>query len=196
MRTLILTLALGCTLGACSWTKQQPAEGPAMAVDTVPRALEVGLASDAALEPVQMLASARYELRRGETLAHFARWAELPIEAVAGASNIPLDGRSLTVGTAVVVPVDNLEHRSLVERSRDAHHRRRAQGYLESRGGSMRSEPYIVRSGETAWSIARDHGNLPVWLVESFNPSVNVDQLRPGHRLLLPVLATTVALRD
>jgi len=191
MQNIILTLALSSVLFACGRRAQQPRVGAVVEVAVVE---DTAPAVDVALEePAQLPVSGRYALRRGETLAHFARWAELPLEAVAASSDIPLDGRTLTVGTEVVVPLGSAEHGAEVERARDVHHQLRADGYLASRGGSLRSEEHTVRSGETAWSIARDHGNLPVWLVESMNPSVNVDDLRPGHRLVLPVIAMTIA---
>lgn len=131
-----------------------------------------------------------YHLRRGETLDHFARWAELPVEVISEASQLPLDG-SLAVGTAVRVPADHAR-RSRIELRRDAHHERRAEGYLASRGGSVGTEFYVVRTGDTAWEIAEQNGDLPVWLVETFNPSLDLEALRPGQAVMLPVTADMI----
>ena len=128
-----------------------------------------------------------YTLRRGETLDHFARWSELPVEIIAEASAVSLTA-TLDVGTIVQVPADHAR-RSRIEQARDAHHLRRAEGYLESRGGASATRFYVVKTGDTAWSIARRQGDVPVWLVEAFNPSMNLDALRPGEVLMLPILA-------
>jgi len=135
--------------------------------------------------------STTWTVRRGETLAHFARWSELPVEAVAAASGHALT-EPLAVGAEVRVPVDE-QVRARVEQARDAHHRRRAHGYLAGRGGAHGTDFYTVRTGDTAWSVARDEVGVPVWLLETYNPSVDLGALRPGQRLMVPVLADTTA---
>lgn len=131
-----------------------------------------------------------WELRRGETLAHFARWSGLPVEEVAAQSHLPLDG-TYAVGTEVALAVDP-EVRSTIETKRDAHHRARVTAYLSSRNSSATTF-YSVRTGDSAWTIARrDHG-MPVWLLESLNPSADLDRLRPGQDLMVPVFQDIVA---
>jgi hypothetical protein len=132
-----------------------------------------------------------FELRRGETLAHFARWSELPVEDVALWSGLDLDG-AYAVGTQVFLPVTGAAL-SQVELSRAAHREVRVDGYLALRGGSVGNDFYQVRTGDTAWGIAKNNQDIPVWLVEAYNPSVDLERLRPGDELMLPVLADVVA---
>ncbi|MFT4624102.1 MAG: hypothetical protein ACI8PZ_002761 [Myxococcota bacterium] len=132
-----------------------------------------------------------FKLRRGETLAHFARWAGFPVEVVAEASGLDLNG-AYPVGTEVMLPLSP-EARSRVELRRTEHHVARADGYLHSRGGVAGTDFYTVRTGDSAWTIARDELGIPVWLLETYNPSVDLDALRPGIRLMVPALADTVA---
>lgn len=134
--------------------------------------------------------SVTYTLRRGETLAHFARWSGLTIEDVAESSGLDLHGR-YPVGTEVLLPVGDELAATIVEQ-REAHHRKRVEGYLASRGGAKGTNFHRVRTGETAWSIAQDADKLPVWVVESYNPTVDLEALRPGQELMLPILADTV----
>ncbi len=143
-------------------------------------------------EPAPLVTS--WTVRRGETLAHFARWAELPVETVAEASGLSL-ADSLDVGDTVVVPGDG-DVRSKVEEARQRHHRRRAEAYLASRGGSVGTSFHTVRTGETGWSVATRELGVPVWLLEAYNPAVDLERLRPGEQLLYPVVADTVAALD
>ena len=129
-----------------------------------------------------------YELRRGESLAHFARWSGLPVEVVADTSDLALTNDQLPVGTVIRLPLDP-EARARVESRRDAHHVRRAEGWLAARGGSVGDQFYRVKTGDMAWTIARDHGDLPVWILETYNPAVDLDRLRPGQELMLPIVA-------
>jgi len=134
--------------------------------------------------------TAIFRLRRGETLAHFARWSGIPVEDIAQSSALDLDG-AYAVGTEVVLPVGE-EVRAQVQTRRDTHHRVRAENYLASRGASG-TEFYSVKTGDSAWTIARDRHGMPVWLLESLNPSADLDRLRPGANLLVPVFNDIVA---
>lgn len=198
---------LGATLMACGGRPAAPAPlyspapealvdatSPVAAIDTAapgrevtPVVAEVDVAAPPQVHAVETIGEApvTYHLRRGETLDHFARWAELPVEVVAEHSGLRLD-EALAVGAVVRVPADHAR-RSRIELRRDAHHERRAEGYLASRGGSVSTEFHVVRTGDTAWRIAKENGDLPVWLVETFNPSLDLEALRPGQAVMLPV---------
>jgi hypothetical protein len=79
-----------------------------------------------------------------------------------------------------------------VEEGRERHRTARLDGYLAARGGTVATDFHAVRTGETAWSIARDMQGIPVWVLEAYNPSVDLDALRPGQSLMVPVLADIV----
>ncbi|MEZ4319204.1 MAG: LysM domain-containing protein [Myxococcota bacterium] len=203
-RTLIVTLAIA-GLAACG-TRSSEVQAPPPVVsaievheDTdlpvVPEVSEVAVL-EVAPEPQESVVEEPstpltfFELRRGETLAHFARWSDLPVEEIAKTSELELDG-SYAVGTEIALAISP-EVRGLVESRRDAHHRTRAESYLASRG-STGTEFYEVKTGDSAWTIARDRHGMPVWLLESLNPSADLDRLRPGDDLLVPVFNDTVA---
>ncbi|MBN2800529.1 MAG: LysM peptidoglycan-binding domain-containing protein [Deltaproteobacteria bacterium] len=135
-----------------------------------------------------------YALRRGETLAHFARWAEEPIERVAERSGLDLEGR-YPVGTEVLL-TGSAEALASVERAREQHAEGRLRRYLSSRGGEVGTATYTVRTGDTAWSIAKQEQGVPVWVLESYNPDTALDRLRPGQVLEVPVLADIVVDAD
>jgi len=134
---------------------------------------------------------ATFTLRRGETLAHFARWSGYPVEDIAKFSDLTLDG-AYPVGTEIQLPVAG-EELAEIQTKRAEHLHKRVDGYLASRGGSVGNELYTVHTGDTAWGIARDDYGVPVWLLEAYNPSTDLDHLRPGQELMVPKLADTVA---
>ncbi|NCG20376.1 MAG: hypothetical protein GWP91_15310 [Rhodobacterales bacterium] len=133
---------------------------------------------------------ASFTLRHGERLDHFARWSQLPVEVIAESSGLNLS-RLYRAGIEILVPIEG-EGLAALQTARDAHHTKRAEGYLASRGGAVGSEFITVRTGDNATTIARDQQGLPLWLVETFNPSVDLDQLRPGQLLMMPILADIV----
>lgn len=145
--------------------------------------------------PAEESLTVRFTLRHGETLHHYARWAGLPVETIADASDLDLSG-SYAAGATVVVPITDEEDGATVSKARDAHHSKMAEGYLASRGGAIDAELVTVRTGDSATRIARDQQGIPLWLLQTYNPSVDLDRLRPGQELLVPVLADIVVDAD
>lgn len=146
---------------------------------------------ETASSPAPATPMATFQLRRGETLAHFARWSGFPVEDIAKFSDLTLDG-DYPVGTTIRLPVSG-EQLAEIQDKREEHLKKRVDGYLASRGGSVGNEFYTVHTGDTAWSIAKDDYGVPVWLLEAYNPSTDLDHLRPGEELMVPKLADTVA---
>lgn len=163
--------------------------GDEMMRDAVP------LTSDLPAEPEEIAAEpevpmAHFVLGRGETLDHFARWSGFPVEDIAEFSGLPLDG-DYDVGTEILLPVEG-DALTEIETKRAEHWSKRLDGYLASRGGSVGTETYKVRTGDSAWTIARSTYGFPIWVLEAYNPEVDLDRLRPGQELQVPVLADIV----
>ncbi len=184
-------------LSACAQTKDVSTDAVAL-VDATPITEVAPLAADppvvvpdigdtAEVEPLY----AFYELRHGETLAHFARWSGIPVEEIAEASGLDLAG-DYSVGTAIRIPIHSVDTQLAVDERRETHRTRRVETYLASRGGTVGTDFFTVRTGDTAWSIARDAQGIPVWMLEAYNPSVDLDKLQPGQDLLVPVIADIV----
>jgi hypothetical protein len=214
-RNTILLLALAVALAACGRSKPpvdntdlQTAASIASAVPDKARVVEpvdLDVLEFAALDPQsddteavpetsEEPVYADFELRHGESLYHFAKWARLPVETVAEASGLDLSG-DYAVGTTVRLPIEG-EALSHVIGVREAHHVMRAEGYLASRGGSVGAEFVTVRTGENAWKIAHDQQGIPIWLLQTYNPSVDLELLRPGQQLMVPVIADIVVDAD
>ena len=46
---------------------------------------------------------------------------------------------------------------------------------------------YIVQKGDTLWEIAQKHKGVSVWKIKSLN-NMDSDNLRPGTKLILPII--------
>ncbi len=44
----------------------------------------------------------------------------------------------------------------------------------------------MVRAGDSLWSLTQRFGDLPVWLLQQYNPDVSFDALKAGTQIVLP----------
>jgi hypothetical protein len=171
-------------------SEESSTDGIALGDEMMSDAVPIGEPEVEVPEEVEPEVMARFTLRRGETIDHFARWSGFPVEDIAGFSDLDLDGE-YPVGTEILLPAEG-EALAEIEQNRDEHWQKRVDGYLASRGGAVSTEFYSVRTGDSAWGISRDKYSMPIWVLEAYNPAVDLDRLRPGQELLVPVLADTV----
>lgn len=145
-------------------------------------------AGDAPLARVEQV---EVTLRHGETLVVLAQQAGVTAEELAERNGLDVTA-PLVAGQALLVPV-HLVSADQLEADRAAAFERRLDRYLRGRGGLAGVSTHRVRTGETAWSIARDRHGLPTWVLAAYNPDLDLDHLRIGDALQVPVLADTVA---
>lgn len=123
-----------------------------------------------------------FHLDSGETLSHYAQWSGVSVEVIAEESGLDHSGVH-AIGTPIrlLIPADAVPS---VEAARGDHLQARFGEWAA--GYDVYDYEYSVSSGETAWSIALDHG-IDLWHIESSNPDVDLSTLRPGQTLLVPL---------
>ena len=60
--------------------------------------------------------------------------------------------------------------------------------YLSANGGLAGIEGYTVRTGDTAWAIAKEIAGVPSWVLAAFNSDTSLDRLSVGATLYLPIM--------
>jgi LysM repeat protein len=134
------------------------------------------------------------EVRPGESLVLIADWSGLTVEDIADANGIR-SGATLYPGQLLEMGIDS-ETFAAMQDARERFEDTRLDRYLERRGSLVGVTTHTVGTGETAWQIGREHGELPLWVVASFNRGQDLDRLRIGQELSLPMLGDTVAWDD
>lgn len=130
-------------------------------------------------------------VRHGETLVALAGQAACLAEDLAALNGMDV-GQPLRPGQALLLPVDAVPAEALLAR-RDQALADRLERYLRARGGVAGVRTHRVRTGETAWGIAKDGADVPTWVLAAYNPDLDLDRLRIGDSLQVPVLAELVA---
>ena len=67
---------------------------------------------------------------------------------------------------------------------RDYHAKLQGEFFLQHRIAG--TEVYIVRKGDSLWTMTQRFSNLPIWLLRQYNPDADLSDLRAGTQVVMP----------
>jgi membrane-bound lytic murein transglycosylase D len=67
---------------------------------------------------------------------------------------------------------------------RDYHAKLQGEFFVQHRISG--TEVYIVRRGDSLWTMTQKFSNLPIWLLRQYNPDTDLSDLRPGTQVVMP----------
>ena len=121
----------------------------------------------------------------GETLGHYADWLGIRAARLRHINNMSM-GQPVVVGQRLRLEFTGADPEAFEHRRRDWHNDR--QGAFFERYQIIDSRDYTVQSGDSLWTLARDHGGVPLWLLRQYNPEADLGNLRAGTQLKIPVI--------
>jgi membrane-bound lytic murein transglycosylase D len=162
-----------------------PAE-PAQEEETVAVALATAPAppSPGADSPFRRVDQNRIIVDGGETLGHYAEWLEVPAARLRALNRLR-PGRSLRVGQRLVLDFSRVRPETFLQRRIEYH-----KGIEEDFFGSYRvtgTVEHRLRAGENLWVLSHRVYSVPTWLIQRYNPDVDLGRLAPGTKLVIPV---------
>jgi membrane-bound lytic murein transglycosylase D len=119
----------------------------------------------------------------GETLGHFSEWSGVDSERLRALNRLHRNAR-VTVGHKIRLDLSKVSAEQFSAARREYHHHLQEEFFAAHRIAGI--ESYLVKRGESLWTIAQQYADVPVWLVAQYNPDVNFSDIRPGTTLALP----------
>ncbi len=129
------------------------------------------------------------EVQATETLGHYADWLELRTQRLRNLNGLAFStpvvyGRRLKLDFSRVDVVT-------FEQRRTAYHRERQERFfLRNQIGD--TVVHTIRPGESIWVLTQRRYRVPMWLLRQYNPDINLERLRPGTRVRIPILEARV----
>lgn len=186
---LLLLLACGATPAPTTPTVEAPTPAAPLvepvAVASAPASRVPGAGDTALIAPPDVGDSYSVEVRAGESLDLLARLSGTTPEALAAKNGISVQA-TLKPGSLLSVPA-----REGFDAAREAAADARLERYLDNRGGLASVTTREVRTGDTAWAIAREEG-IPDWVLAAFNRASRLDRLSVGQTLHVPVVGDSL----
>jgi membrane-bound lytic murein transglycosylase D len=119
-----------------------------------------------------------------ETLGHYAAWLTVSAQHVRDLNHFSAK-RSVRIGERIRLDFKRVTRESF-ESHRHEYHRALQANYFASHR-ILGTEVYIARSGDSLWTLTqRAKAQLPLWLLQQYNPEVDFADLRPGTQIVMP----------
>jgi peptidoglycan lytic transglycosylase D len=117
-----------------------------------------------------------------ETLGHYADWLGVSAARLRRLNGLT-DRATLAIGRHLKLEFKTVTREQFEQRRRDYHLQLQAQYFAAHH--ITGTEIYIARRGDSLWSLTQ-HGQLPIWLLQQYNPDLDFGELRAGTQVVLP----------
>lgn len=157
---------------------ESPAVGPAtVATSVVADAVELSVAKDGSIR-----------VAAAETLGQYAEWSGVSATRLRTLNKLR-PGKPVLLGQKLRIDFSKTSRESFEQARREFHARLQAQFFAEHR--ILGTEIYVARRGDTLWNVTQRYANLPVWLLQQYNPDVDLAELRAGTQVVVPRVEAT-----
>ena len=124
-----------------------------------------------------------------ETLGHYADWLHVKPEHLRQLNRLGY-GRPVIVGHKVHLDFHRVSHEEFEQKRREYHQTLQASYFASNR--IVGTEVYIARKGDSMWTITQKFAQLPIWLLQQYNPDLDFADLRPGTQIVMPRVEAVV----
>jgi membrane-bound lytic murein transglycosylase D len=119
-----------------------------------------------------------------ETLGHYADWLGGNAQHVRDLNHFSAK-RVVRIGERLRLDFHQVNAETFESRRREYHRALQASYFASHR--IVGTEVYIARAGDSAWTLSqRAKAQLPLWLLQQYNPDVDFAELRPGTQIVMP----------
>jgi membrane-bound lytic murein transglycosylase D len=118
-----------------------------------------------------------------ETLGHYADWLGITANRLRQVNTMKF-GRPVIIGRKLKLDFSKVSREDF-EHTRHEFHRTLQASYFASHR-ILGTEVYIVRRGDSLWTVTQKYARLPMWLLQQYNPDVDFGEMRAGTELVVP----------
>ena len=125
-----------------------------------------------------------------ETLGHYADWLRVSAAKLRQLNKLSY-GKPVIVGRKVHLDFHRVTREEFEQKRREYHQTLQASYFASHR--IVGTEVYIARRGDSMWTITQRFAELPVWLIQQYNPDLDLADLHPGTQIVMPRVEPVVA---
>jgi membrane-bound lytic murein transglycosylase D len=118
-----------------------------------------------------------------ETLGHYADWLQIPTQRLRVLNKLRAR-QPVQLGQKLKLDYSRVSRESFEQVRRDYHAKLQGEFFAQHR--ILGTETYIVRRGDSLWTMTQKFSNLPIWLLRQYNPDTDLSELRAGTQVQMP----------
>jgi len=118
-----------------------------------------------------------------ETLGHYADWLGVSAARLRELNRLKFR-TPVRIGARLRLDFRSATHEDF-EARRHAYHEQLQAAYFAAHR-IVGTEVHIVRPGDSMWTLLQHANQLPLWLLQQYNPDVDLAELHPGAQIVMP----------
>ncbi len=118
-----------------------------------------------------------------ETLGQYAEWLKISASRLRALNKLK-SGQPVLLGRKLKLDFSRVTRADFEQQRRDFHSQQQA-AYFENQR-IVGTEIYIVRRGDSMWAITQRYNGLPAWLLQQYNPDIDLREMRAGTQIVVP----------
>jgi len=118
-----------------------------------------------------------------ETLGQYADWLQIPTQKLRTLNKLKAR-QPVLLGQKLGLDYSKVSREAFEQARRDYHAKLQAEFFVQHRIAG--TEVYIVRRGDSLWTMTQKFSNLPIWLLRQYNPDTDLSDLRAGTQVVMP----------
>ena len=118
-----------------------------------------------------------------ETLGHYADWLGVSTQHVREINHFKFH-RSVLIGQRIRLDFRKVTRETFETHRREYHRQLQAAYFAAHR--IVGTVVYIARPGDSLWTLTQRAAQMPMWLVQQYNPDVDLADLRAGTQIVMP----------
>jgi membrane-bound lytic murein transglycosylase D len=127
-------------------------------------------------------------VQAAETLGHYAEWLNIRASQLRKLNRMS-QATPVVIGRPVKLDFSKVS-RDEFEAKRQLYHRQLQEAFF-AQFRIKGNDTHVVRSGESIWVLAQQRYNIPIWLLRQYNPDLDLGSVRPGTKLVIPLVEAT-----
>ena len=118
-----------------------------------------------------------------ETLGQYADWLQIPTQKLRVLNKLKAR-QPVLLGQKLNLDYSRVSREAFEQVRRDYHAKLQGEFFVQHRIAG--TEVYIVRRGDSLWTMTQRFSNLPIWLLRQYNPDTDLSDLRAGTQVVMP----------
>ena len=118
-----------------------------------------------------------------ETLGHYADWLGTSAARLRVVNHLTFK-KPVLIGHKIKLEFVNVSREDFEAKRREYHRTQEATYFAGHR--IVGTETYLARRGDSGWTVTQHNPELPLWLLQQYNPDLNLAEMHPGTQIVLP----------